>query len=132
MSCFVAWRQHVTLAEFHERVCELPLAQGEEKGRVTAVLLCFDIYTASLKGGPPFPPRICKDLQACKDLLRAGSTCGLREHIAWLVFGISKLFVFGAPHTDGHAHGLLFWPYLNADLRRRLCVPALLQTIMLA
>ena len=32
----------MTLAEFHERVCEPPLAQGEEKGRVTAVLLCFD------------------------------------------------------------------------------------------
>ena len=32
----------MTLAEFHERVCEPPLAQGEEKGRLTAVLLCFD------------------------------------------------------------------------------------------
>ena len=32
----------MTLAEFHERVCEPPLAQGEEKRRVTAVLLCFD------------------------------------------------------------------------------------------
>ena len=47
----------MTLAEFHERVCEPPLAQGEEKGRVTAVLLCFDtarekltasIYSTSL------------------------------------------------------------------------------------
>ena len=33
----------MNLAEFHERVCEPPLAQGEEKVRVTAVLLCFDI-----------------------------------------------------------------------------------------
>ena len=32
----------MNLAEFHERVCEPPLAQGEEKVRVTAVLLCFD------------------------------------------------------------------------------------------
>ena len=31
----------MNLAEFHERVCEPPLAQGEEKVRVTAVLLCF-------------------------------------------------------------------------------------------
>ena len=33
----------MNLAEFHERVCEPPLAQGEEKVRVTAVLLCFDM-----------------------------------------------------------------------------------------
>ena len=33
----------MNLAEFHERVCEPPLAQGEEKVRVTAALLCFDI-----------------------------------------------------------------------------------------
>ena len=32
-----------------------------------------------LKAGFPFPPRICKDLQACKDLLRAGRTCGAIE-----------------------------------------------------
>ena len=32
----------MNLAEFHKRVCEPPLAQGEEKVRVTAVLLCFD------------------------------------------------------------------------------------------
>ena len=32
----------MNLAEFHERVCEPPLAQGEEKVRVTVVLLCFD------------------------------------------------------------------------------------------
>ena len=32
----------MNLAEFHERVCEPPVAQGEEKVRVTAVLLCFD------------------------------------------------------------------------------------------
>ena len=34
----------MTLAEFHDRVCEPPLAQGEEKGRVTALLLCFDNF----------------------------------------------------------------------------------------
>ena len=33
----------MNLAEFRGRVCEPPLAQGEEKVRVTAVLLCFDI-----------------------------------------------------------------------------------------
>ena len=38
----------MNLAEFHERVCEPPLAQGEEKVRVTAVLLCFDSVGFSL------------------------------------------------------------------------------------
>ena len=37
----------MNLAEFHERVCEPPLAQHEEKVRVTAVLLCFDSFGAS-------------------------------------------------------------------------------------
>ena len=32
----------MNLAESRERVCKPPLAQGEEKVRVTAVLLCFD------------------------------------------------------------------------------------------
>ena len=42
----------MTLAEFHERVCEPPLAQGEEKGRVTAVLLCFDNGRQLVKSEP--------------------------------------------------------------------------------
>ena len=43
----------MNLAEFHERVCEPPLAQGEEKVRVTAVLLCFDkIRTLGLDYNP--------------------------------------------------------------------------------
>ena len=39
----------MNLAEFHERVCEPPLAQGEEEVRVTAVLLCFDRLGLSSK-----------------------------------------------------------------------------------
>ena len=42
VSCFVAWRQHVTLAEFRERVYEPPLAQVRKKG---ALPLCCCVLT---------------------------------------------------------------------------------------
>ena len=51
----------MNLAEFHERVCEPPLAQGEEKVRVTAVLLCFDKFRtpqAITKAGYPLDHRV--------------------------------------------------------------------------
>ena len=66
----------MNLAEFHERVCELPLAQGEEKVRVTAVLLCLDS-----KERPGFM-LTCRCCMFCLSMYAAWMICFIRFWMA--------------------------------------------------